>query len=323
MPLAFGFNSLVQFEWETTYGTFPSTSAFKTLPVVSYDPNITQPWEGLDVVGLGSSRDISAHNRGLLTIEPRVEAPVDLVNSGYWLRALFGDPVTTGTTDRTHVFKSGAFATSGTPPSMGIEHGNPNIPNGYQRVAGVRADTLEVSFRPGETVQTMTLGLVGRTATRHATSVDGTSTAATFTPFLGPVMTATRAGSALGRVTGATLRFSNGLEKLREANRADSAITEAWPGVTEVSGSLDIRMDDETILADSEGTTPIALTFGYSISATQALTFAIPRAYLERAGIGARGRAGIQATFAFRGEYDGTAQAALTATLLNQQASYA
>jgi hypothetical protein len=124
-------------------------------------------------------------------------------------------------------------------------------------------------------------------------------------------------------VTGASLTFSNGLEKLREANRTDAAISEAWPGVTEVSGSVDIRMDDDTILADSEGTAPVALTFGYSISATQSLTFTVPRARLERAGIGARGRAGIQATFAFRGEYDATAQAALTATLLNQQASYA
>lgn len=322
MPLAFGFNSLVQFDWETTYGTFPSGSAFKTLPVISYDPNITQPWEGLDVVGLGSTRDITAHNRGLLTIEPRVEAPIDVINSGYWLRAVFGDPATTGSADKTHVFKSGAWATTGAPPSMGIEHGNPNIPNGYQRVGGLRADTLELAFRPGETVQTMTVGLVGRTATRHASSVDAESTQATFTPFLGPVSTATRAGSPLGRVTSATLRFSNGLERLREANRADSAISEAAPGVTEVTGTIDIRMDDDVILADGEGGAPVALAFGYSISATQALTFAVPRARLERAGIGARGRAGIQATFTFRGEYDATAQAALTATLLNQQASY-
>lgn len=34
--------------------------------------------------------------------------PLDLTNIGHWLRMLLGSPTTTGTTDFTHVFKSGS-----------------------------------------------------------------------------------------------------------------------------------------------------------------------------------------------------------------------
>jgi hypothetical protein len=319
LTLAFGHSSVVQAEWETTYGTLASGTSWKALPVVSWDPGISQPWERLDVVNLAGGRDDPDPVRGLLTVEPAADVPIDLVNIGYWLRLMFGDPVTTGTTNLTHVFTSGGT----TPRSLSVEHGNAAVANGFQQVLGVRGNTMEIQFRPGEVQQTARFGMVARGApARVSSSADASPTLAAFTPFTGPLMTATRSGSALGRVTGATLRFSNGLEVLREANRAGGAITEAAPGVTEVTGSVDVRLDDEVILGDSEGAAAVALAFGYSLSGTQALTFEVPEAYLTRAGMPVRGRAGIQASFSFRGAFNASAAAALRVTLLNQQAAY-
>lgn len=319
MALAFGHGSSVIAEWETTYGTLASGTAWKRLPVISYNPGIAQPWERLDIVGLAGARNEPDPLRGLLTVEPTAEIPVDLVNVGYWLRLMFGDPTTTGSTDFSHVFKAGGT----TPRALSIEHGNAFTTNGFQRVLGVRGSTLEMTFRPGEALQTATVSMVALSApARASSSADSSPADATFTPFTGAVMTATRSGSALGRVTGATLRFSNGLENLREANRANGAITEAAPGVTEVTGTVDIRMDTDTVLGDSEGTSAVALAFGYSLSATQALTMEIPEAYLNRVGIPVRGRAGIQASFTFRGAFNASAATSLVATLANQQAAY-
>ena len=319
MALTFGHNSLIDIQPETTYGTLPSGNWLR-VPLVSLEPGVSQPWERLDIIGLAGGRDEPAPLRGLLTVEPRVEVPVDLVNAGHWLRLLFGAPATTGTTDRTHVFSSGGA----TLPSISMQHGNSQISaNPFMRLTGLRANSLEMTFRFGEALQTMQIGMIGLNASRAAATASGTPTTAAFTPFTGAVGTVTRAGSALARITGGTLRFSNGLETLREANRASAAITEAAPGVTEVSGSIDVRMDTDTILADSEGVAPVKLAFGYSISATQSLEFLVEAAYLERTMPGVRGRAGVQATFSFRGAFDGTATRALTVTLRNQQAAYA
>lgn len=318
MALTFGHNSLIDIETEATYGTLP-TGNWKRVPLVSLDPGVSQPWERLDLIGLAGGRDEPTPLRGLLTVEPRVEVPIDLVNIGHWMRLLFGAPTTTGTTDRVHVFASGAAAL----PSISLQHGNSQISaNPFMRLTGLRANTMEMSFRFGEALQTASIGLIGLNASRAAATASGTPTTATFTPFTGAVGTVTRAGSALARITGGTLRFSNGLEVLREANRANAAITEAAPGVTEVSGTIDVRMDTDTILADSEGAAPVKLAFGYSLGATQSLEFLVEAAHLERTMPPVRGRAGIQATFAFRGAFDATATRALTVTLRNQTASY-
>jgi hypothetical protein len=318
MALTFGHNSLIDIETETTYGTLP-TGNWKRVPLVSLDPGVSQPWERPDIIGLAGGRDEPVPLRGLLTVQPSVDVQVDLVNTGHWLRLLFGAPTTTGTTDRTHVFGSGGA----TLPSISLQHGNSQISaNPFMRFPGLRANTMELRFRPDEPQQVMSIGMIGLNASRAAATASGTPTAATFTPFTGPVATVTRAGTALARITGGTLRYSNGLEVLREANRASAAIGEAAPGTAEVSGSIDVRMDTDTILADSEGNAPIKLAFGYSISATQSLTFLVEAAYLERTMPAVRGRAGVQATFNFRGAFDATATRALTVTLANQQAAY-
>jgi hypothetical protein len=318
MALTFGHNSLVDIETEVTPGTAPGGN-WKRVPLVSLDPGVSQPWERLDLIGLAGGRDEPVPMRGLLTVEPRLEVPVDLVNIGHWLRLLFGAPTTSGSVNFTHVFASGGAAL----PSISLQHGNSQISaNPFMRLLGLRANTMELGFRFGEALQTMSLGLIGMNASRAASSASGTPTTAAFTPFIGAVGTVTRAGSPLARITGGTLRFSNGLEVLREANRASAAITEAAPGVTEVSGSIDVRMDTDTILADSEGTAPVKLAFGYSIGGTQSLTFLVEAAYLERTMPGVRGRAGVQSSFAFRGAFDAVATRALTVTLLNQQATY-
>lgn len=319
MALAFGHGSSIIAEWEATYGTLPSGNTWKRLPVRSYNPGIARPWERQDIIGLVGDRSEPDPVHGLLTIEPTVSIQPDLNNIGYWLRLLFGAPTSTGSTNHTHTFKAGGA----TPLAMSIEHGNAFTANGYQRVLGVRANTLEAAFRPGEAQQTFTIGMIAKNApARASSSADSTPTDAAWVPFLGPVMTATRAGAALARVTGATLRFSNGLEVLREANRADGAITEAAAGPMEVTGTVDLRMDTDTVLSDAEGSTPIALTFGYYISATQSLTFTVPEAYLDRIGVGAQGRAGISATFAFRGAYNASDATSLSVVLINQMSNF-
>jgi hypothetical protein len=318
MALMFGHNSLIDIQTESAYGTAPSGNWLR-VPIMSLEPGVSQPWERLDVVGLVGGRDEPAPLRGLLTVEPRLEVPVDLNNFGHWLKTLLGAPATTGTTTKTHVFKSGGSIITG----LSLQHHNSSLSaNPFMVLNGLRGNTLEMAFRFGESLQMATVGLIGTNAGRAAATASGTPTSAAFVPFTGAVGTVTRGGSNIGRITGATLRFSNGLEVLREANRASAAISEAAAGVTEVTGTVDVRMDDATLLADSEGSSAVKLAFGYSLGATQSLTMTVEAAYLDRLMPPVSGRAGIQASFSFRGVYDATATCALTATLVNAVVSY-
>ncbi len=318
MALAFGHGSNIIAGWEGTYKTLASGTSWKSLPVTEWRPGVEEAWLRQDVVGLAGGRDEPDPRRGLVVVDPSAVVPVDLVNTGYWLRLLLGDPTTSGSSDYTHTFKSGGA----TPRSLSIEHGNSAISNGYQQYLGIRGNTLAIEFAYGRPEQTMTIGMIGASVSRAGSSADASPTLATFTPFTGAVGTATRAGSAIARVVGTSLNFSNNLEKVMEANRANAALTEAAPGVTEVTGTIDLRMDAETLLSDSEGSAAVALAFGYSISATQLVEFTIPEAYINRAGLPVRGRAGIQQSFAFRGAYNASAACALQVVLKNQTAAF-
>jgi hypothetical protein len=320
VTLMYGHSTVVSIEPEGTFGTLASGN-WKNVPVDGIDFGVAQPWERLDVIGLApTGRDEPAPLRGLLTVEPRVDVPLDVINIGHWLRLLFGAPSTSGTTNYTHVYKSGGSSL----PSISLQAYNAALNNNaYFKLAGLRAGGFELPVRFGESKQSMTINLAGVSATRAGSSSAGTATTAAFTPFVGAVGKAQRGGSDIARVTGANLRFSNGLEMLREANRSSAAITEAAPGMTEITGTVDLRMDTDTLLADSEGTSAIELIFGYQIDSNTSLLFTVEAAYLDRLLPPVRGRAGIQATFSFRGAYESGATCSLTATLKNQTASYA
>jgi hypothetical protein len=59
-----------------------------------------------------------------VTADGEVVIPIDVEAFGYWLKAAFGQPVTTDTTPKTHTFQSGNW----TLPSMAIETAMPEVP---------------------------------------------------------------------------------------------------------------------------------------------------------------------------------------------------
>ena len=71
----------------------------------------------IDTIEFAYGRDPQAPIRDAVNVDGDVVIPMDAENLGFWLKAIFGQPVTTGTTPRTHTFQSGGF----TLPSMAIE----------------------------------------------------------------------------------------------------------------------------------------------------------------------------------------------------------
>jgi hypothetical protein len=103
---AYGADSTLLACRETAYGVAP-LAGYRSLDFKSCDLSSEQPL-GDDPL-LGRGRNAQDPYRGLITDEGRIEIPLDLGGSGFWLTSLFGDPSTTQTK------ASGQIAFSGQP----------------------------------------------------------------------------------------------------------------------------------------------------------------------------------------------------------------
>jgi len=103
---AYGADATLKACREATYGVAP-LSGYRSLDFKSTDLSSEQPL-GDDPL-LGRGRNAQDPYRGLITDEGRIEIPLDLRGSGFWLTGLFGNPTVTQTK------ASGQIAFSGQP----------------------------------------------------------------------------------------------------------------------------------------------------------------------------------------------------------------
>jgi len=103
---AYGADATLKAAREVSYGVAP-LAGYRSLDFKSTDLSSNQPL-GDDPL-LGRGRNAQDPYRGLITDEGQIEIPLDLRGTGFWLTALFGDPVTT------IVAASGSIAFAGQP----------------------------------------------------------------------------------------------------------------------------------------------------------------------------------------------------------------
>ncbi|MFN7022867.1 MAG: phage tail tube protein, partial [Phycisphaerales bacterium] len=71
-------------------------------------------------------------------------------------------------------------------------------------------------------------------------------------------------GVALAGVTGGSLTFSNALERIRTI-RDDGKIDAADPTLASASGTLALRFDGATLMAEASDGDPVALEYGLTM----------------------------------------------------------
>jgi hypothetical protein len=125
-----------------------------------------------------------------------------------------------------------------------------------------------------------------------------------------------RAGSAVGNLTGGSITYSNNLEKI-ETIRDDGLIEGADPTIAALTGRIDVRFADTTLIDLAAGGTPVDLEFAYTLSALAKLVLTAHEVYLPRPKLAVEGPGGVQASFDFRGAKNTAAACMLTVTLTN------
>jgi len=93
MARAQGARAQMALAYESVYGTPPASGYFK-MPFASATLGAEQPLLESELLGYG--RDPLAPIKDALTSDGDVVVPIDAIGFGYWLKAAFGDPTTTG-----------------------------------------------------------------------------------------------------------------------------------------------------------------------------------------------------------------------------------
>jgi hypothetical protein len=299
--------------FETTYGT-PPASGFTRIPFASSTLGADQPL--LDSELLGYGRDPLAPIKDALTADGNVTVPIDAQAFGFWLKAAFGAPTTTEVDGVfTHGFTSGSWDL----PSMSIEVGMPEVPR-FAMYAGSKLDQLSWTMQRS--------GLLAATAQLIAQgeSVAGSTAAGTlgslplqrFGHFNGAIK---REGAALGNVVSTQITYANNLDRI-ETIRADGMIDGADPSLASLSGSMEVRFADNTLMTQAINGTDCELEFSYVLLTGESLTVTAHSVYLPRPRVEIGGPQGVQATFDWQAAKDAAEGRMCTITLVNALEEY-
>ncbi|KAA8607551.1 hypothetical protein AL036_10240 [Salipiger aestuarii] len=312
MARAQGARAQMALAFETTYGT-PPVGGFTKMPFASTSLGAEQPLLNSELLGYG--RDPLAPIKDAVTADGDVVVPLDAEAFGFWLKASFGDPITTGTGLWTHEFQSGSW----TLPSMSIETGMPEVPR-FAMYSGCVLDQINWQMQRSGLL-TATARLVAQGETVGTITGAGTPAALElkrFGYFNGAI---TRNGSALGNVVSADITYANNLDRI-ETIRSDGRIDGADPSIAALTGSIEVRFADQTLVTQAINGDPCELEFAYVLPSGESFTFTVHAVYLPRPRIEISGPQGVQATFDWQAARDSTVGRMCTATLLNDVETY-
>ena len=312
MARAQGARAQMALAFETVYGTAPA-GGYTRMPFASTSLGAQQPLLSSELLGYG--RDPLAPVKDAVTADGDVVVPIDADAFGFWLKAAFGGPVTTGTGPWTHEFRSGSW----TLPSMSIETAMPEVPR-FAMYSGCVLDQLSWQMqRSGLLTATARLVAQGEmVATTTAAGTPAQPELKRFGHFNGSI---TRNGAALGNLVSAEITYANNLDRI-ETIRSDGRIDGADPSIAALTGRVEVRFADQTLVNQAIAGDPCELEFAYSWPSGESFTFTVHAVDLPRPRIEIGGPQGAQATFGWQAARDQRTGRMCIATLVNDVEDY-
>jgi len=263
----------------------------------------------------GYGRDPLAPIKDAVTADGDVMVPIDAEAFGFWLKAAFGDPTTTGVGPYTHEFTSGNW----TLPSLSIETGMPEVPR-FAMYSGCVLDQLSWQVqRSGLLTATARLVAQGETvATTTSVGTPAELALQRFGHFNGAI---SRNGTALGNVVSAEITYSNNLDRI-ETIRSDGKIDGADPSIAALTGRIEVRFADQTLVTQAINGEACEISFAYVLPSGESFTFTAHAVYLPIPRIEISGPQGVQASFDWQAAKANSPARMCTATLINDIEAY-
>ena len=131
----------------------------------------------------------------------------------------------------------------------------------------------------------------------------------------------TRNGTALGNVVSAEITYANNLDRI-ETIRSDGRIDGADPSIAALTGRIEVRFADQTLVTQAINGEACEMEFAYVLPSGESFTFTVHAVYLPRPRIEISGPQGVQATFDWQAARDSIVGRMCTATLVNDVETY-
>lgn len=309
-----GYRGQLGFCFETTYNQTPAVPNGILMPIQSSKVRSKQNLaEDKTITG---RRDPAQPSMGFIDVSGPVAVPVDEIAIGDWLKAVFGDPVTTGTADPyTHVFNP-----SLSQPSLVLEQAFPDI-NQYFLFNGCKVGKLGISFG-GDGDLTANIDIMGAKETISTTSFDSTLTPIPLTKFAPFKASISENSFDLAVVTKCDLNLDMGLDGdtyVLGGNGFRGSVNE---GIIGVSGNITALFTDAVLLNKAMAGTTSKITLKLT-NGTHSLEFKLPEVMYERNSPTIDGPKGVLVELSYKAFYRNSVEnAVIVVTLVNGQASY-
>jgi hypothetical protein len=315
MSRAKGINSKLALAYEAAYGQTPTLPVGYNMPFNQSKIAIAQNL--IDSTTITGRRDQAQPAPGNIDVSGSIVAPIDQIAAGFWLRAMFGNPTTTGSGDPyTHVFK-----TTNSQPSLVLEQQYPDIP-AYEMFNGCKVNKFSFTYG-GERELTANIDIIGAKRTVGAEPFAAALTDSSLLKFSNFQGTIEEGGSQLAIVTEASLNADFGLDGNTYTIGGSGCRTDLPEGILQVSGNIKAFFADTVLLNKAVNNTKSSLEFTFT-SGTHSLQFFLEEVIFQQTSPGIESEKGITISLPFKAFCDnGSGGSILVVTLVNSQASYA
>ena len=315
MTWAMGGKGRVAIDFESTFGTTPASPVGKKMPINK--ASLSGKQNMIDSATITGRRDPVAPAFGNIDVGGNLVVPLTVRDFGYWLKACFGAPTTTGTdAPYSHVFKVGD-----TMPSMVIEQGFTDVGQ-YFLYNGCMVSKLGMAFG-GDGELTASLDILGAKETLASSSFDSTMDTMVFDRFANFQAAVLEGGSSIAICTEVSIDVDFGLDGDTYCIGGQGFRSAIAPGLLNVSGKIKAMFQNATLLNKAingtESSLKVTLTNG-----AHSLEIFVPELVYERAAPPIDGPKGVYVELPFKGYYQNSSDASvIKATLVNDVATYA
>ncbi|WP_312516273.1 phage tail tube protein [Anaerospora sp.] len=314
MSRAKGYNSQLAMAYEQAYGQTPGTPAGYNMPFNQAKIGITQNL--IESATIRGRRDKQQPVIGNVDVSGSLVVPLDQVGTGYWLRSMFGNPVTTGASaPYTHVFK-----VTDSQPSLVLEQQYPDIP-AYEKYNGCKINKFSFTYG-GDAELVANIDIIGARRTIGSAPFAANLTEVPLVRFNNFQGVVEEGGAQLATVTEATLNVDFGLDNNTYTIGGGGYRTDLPEGVLQVSGTIKAFFSDTVLLNKAINNTKTSLKFKF-VNGNHNLQFYMEEVVFEQTSPGIESDKGITINLPFKAFYaNGGSGSIIVATLVNNQMSY-
>jgi len=317
MSQAQGYRSRLALAYEASFGVTPASPAGFIMPITS--AKIAAKQTLIEDKTIRGIRDVAPPGLGNIDVQGPVVVPIDEINIGYWLKALFGQPVTTGASaPYTQVFKPGF-----TQPSLCLEQQFPDLGQ-YFLYNGCKVSKFTAAFEVNNQDLQATVDIMGAKETPETVSFLAAPVANPMTKFGAFMATIMDGGQLLADVTKVDLTIDTGLDGSIYTLGGGGFRGSLPEGMLAITGTVTAIFDSMGLLnkAIAGTTSSIELTLSNALTG-HSLDILLPEVIYERSSPGIDGPKGVSIALPFKAFYStNSTGVSVVATLVTSQETY-